>query len=901
MRAGMVGQAGKFMRNQLIRFFRSHSSDIMPNNNAGPHLKATDMKRILLILAGIFGLLLITALAVPFFVPKAVYKAQIEKAATSALAREVLLTGDVSVSVFPRISASVGGVTVANPEGFSTPNMIEAGELRGSVKWLPLLSRRVEVQELSFVDANVQLEKLADGRTNWEFGAAASEAPAPSSEDGNVSASIAKASLRNAALTYRDALAGKTYELKELNLDASMQGFDKPLKATADGRFQDQVFDVALTLDTPEAIQSGKPARLDLRLDSKLAEAMYEGAVTLGESPFLDGTLTLNAPNLADLAAFAGVDLPVNVAPLGATNMNGTVSGPFDNLLIKFDKLALKGSLLDLTYVGTLALGDAITVDGTLDALSPNTGELLKQMGIEAPAEDALEKVRVAGKVSGAADAIALRGLDVSHTGALLNATYKGDVSLAGDGKLNGQVDASSSELRALLKAADVDMEPGETLQRFSAAGDITGSFRKLALSGLVLTLDDIKANGTAGIDLTGEKPRLTGDLDMGALDLSPFLAPADQEKKPQKTMQGWSKDPFDLAGLRSLDADLSIRTNSLTLGNVMLNNASVVSQLRNGRLEADLPLFSAFGGSWGGQLSVDASGSTPAISLAMTGDSVGVSSLLSTLAGFDKLTGTGAFAVTAKASGASIDDIMHTLNGEISTRLNEGAIKGLNVAQLVRSRDSLLQALASGKLQSLDFSAALSPQAQTDFTSFDTVLKVQNGVANVDLMKLLSPVLGIDGTGSINLGGQTLDLRLATSIDKKAQGSGSVIQLNGIPVPIRLSGSWASPKVTPDLSGIASALQADMQGKILQQLGKSDDSKASNPLADILGLPGAATTPSETPSESGQTEDGTAAAPEEKQSPEDAAEQAARDAISGLLFGKKPEDEAPDNPSEEN
>ena len=118
------------------------------------------MKRTILILAGIFGLLLVAALTVPFFVPKAVYKAQIEKAATGALNRDVSLTGDVTVSVFPRISASVGGVTVANPEGFSAPNMIEAGELRGSVKWMPLLSRRVEVQELSFVDANVQLEKL---------------------------------------------------------------------------------------------------------------------------------------------------------------------------------------------------------------------------------------------------------------------------------------------------------------------------------------------------------------------------------------------------------------------------------------------------------------------------------------------------------------------------------------------------------------------------------------------------------------------------------------------------------------------------------------------------------------------------------------------------------------------
>ncbi|MEZ6001160.1 AsmA family protein [Hyphomonas sp.] len=846
------------------------------------------MKRIVLILAGIFGLLLVAALTVPFFVPKSVYKAQIEKAATSALNRDVLMTGDVSVSVFPRISASVGGVTVANPEGFTATNMIEAGELRGSVKWMPLLSRRVEVQELSFVDANVQLEKLADGRTNWDFGTSSTEAEAPADEGGGVSASIGKASLKNASLIYADRTIGTEYALKDLNLEASMQGFDKPLKANADGIFQDQSFDIDLTIDTPEQLQSGVPAIVDAKFDSKLATGTFGGSVTLGDAPALDGAFSLNAPNLAEVAKFASVELPVNIAPLGAGNMKGTVSGPFDALTIKFDDLDLKSDLVDLGFKGTVALKDSPAVDGQLQAAAPNTGELLKQMGIEVPAEDALEKVNIAGKVSGPADALSLTGLDISHSGALLNASYKGDASLAGDGSLKGTLDASSDELRALLKAADVEMPEGDTLKNFSTAGAISGSFKKLAISNLDFALDDIRATGTAGLDLSGAKPHLTGDLDMGELDLSPFLAAEDQEKKPQQPMEGWSKEPLDLAGLEAVDADLKIKTTTLTLGNVVLKNAQVNAVLKNGKLNADLPAFDAFGGSWGGKMSLDASAAKPAIALDMTGDSVGVSSLLGTLAGFDKLTGTGTFAVSATSTGTSIDEIMKGLNGEVSTKLNEGAIKGLNVAQLVRSKDSLLQALSTGQLQSLDFASALSPEAETDFSSFDTVLSVKNGVANVDLMKLLSPVLGIDGTGNINLGGQTLDLRLATSIDKKGQGTGSVVQLNGIPVPIRLSGSWTKPKVTPDLSGVSNQLKQDLTGQLLEGItGKSGTS--TNPLADILGTSGSIS-PAETPAA-----DQDAAEPAQQETPEDLAEKAAKEAIGNLLFGKKKTEDKPD------
>ena len=51
------------------------------------------MKRILLILAGVLGLLVIAALVVPFLVPKEVYKAQIEKAATADL-EPILVAGD---------------------------------------------------------------------------------------------------------------------------------------------------------------------------------------------------------------------------------------------------------------------------------------------------------------------------------------------------------------------------------------------------------------------------------------------------------------------------------------------------------------------------------------------------------------------------------------------------------------------------------------------------------------------------------------------------------------------------------------------------------------------------------------------------------------------------------------
>tara|TARA_R110000787_G_scaffold26154_2_gene73323 strand:+ start:22278 stop:24830 length:2553 start_codon:yes stop_codon:yes gene_type:complete len=849
------------------------------------------MKRILLILAGIFGLLVVAALVVPFLVPKDVYKAQIEKAATGALQRDVTLTGAVKISVFPRIAASVGGVTVANPEGFDRPYMIEAGELRGSVKWLPLLSGRVDVQEISFVGAKVDLHKLADGTSNWEFGAKKSEPDADTGEAGvGFDAGVASARLRNASLTYRDDASGASYDLKELDMQASLQSLDQPLDLEASGLIQGETFDMVLRLDSPNALSAGAPANANFALESSLGDASYEGGVTLGDAPSLSGAFTAGSDALGKLVAFTGTELAMDVTQLGKLDTRGTVSGDLTAPAITFETLTLKGALIDANYTGGVKIGEAISLDGSFAATLPLAGDLATQLGIDLPASDALERVEIKGALNGALDALKLSALDVKHTGALLNATYAGEVGLGGDGRVNGRLTASSDELRALLKAADVEMAPGETLKAFDVKSAVAGSFKTLSLTDLTMTLDGITGAGTAGVDLSGERPKLTGNLAMGPLDLSPFLGEGNQAEKPKQAGTGWSKEPLDLGGLNALDADVQITTSALTIGKVKLTDAALSTRLDKGVLAADLSRFKAFGGDWNGKLGVNARGETPALDFTMNGSGVGMSSLLGTLAGFDKLTGTGGFTVTGAASGNSMNDIMNALDGKVTTNLSDGALKGLNVAQLVRSASSLQQALTSGNLASLDVSQALSPSAETDFSRFDTVLTITDGVANVDLMKLINPVLGIDGSGKINLGGQALDLRLATSIDKAGTGSGSVVQLNGIPVPVRVSGTWSNLKVSPDTSGIQAALKAELGNKLKDQLG----GEAGAILGNVLGVPA-------TPDKTGAPDsaDPATAQPEETApvTLEDAAEEAARNALGDLFGNKKKKEPAPAEP----
>ena len=924
------------------------------------------MNRIALISGGIFVVLIGGALTVPFLIPKSVYRAQIERAAGEALQRKVTLDGEVRLSIFPRIAASVGGMKVSNPDGFEGPYMIEAGELRGAVKWAPLLfGQRVEVHELAFIDASVSLQKKADGTTNWVLEDKAPSQPGTGS-GGGFNGAVEHLRLENASLTFQDDQTGARYELRELDLTAAMKALDAPFELAAEGFFQGQNFTIDATLDSLEAATTGQPATLEATLGTAFIKARYDGGITLGTVPTLDGTfsasseavsslldyanidvpfdiaklgkintegsvsgtidalaidvkkftqssdlakttfagkinlgpapdisgrLTLDAPKIDALAKFAALQLPVNTTPLGGLDIEAELSGALTEPALKFETLRVKGPLMTANYAGDVVLGVMPALNGKLSFDTSKAGELAKQMKFELPAASALEKVSLDGTLSGSLDALKLTGMTFAHTGDLLTASYTGDVSLAGEGDLKGKLNASSDKLRELLAAADVELAPGSTLQTFSATSDVSGTFTQIALSALDLKLDQLTAKGTAGIDLTGPKPRLTGKLNMGTLDLSPFLAPSEQKPKAAQPLEAWSKDKLDLAGLASANADLQITTTQINIGSVKLTDAAMTANLTDGKLAADLSKFKAFGGNWEGRMTVDAASAVPTIGFQMQGDSVAMSNLLGTLAGFDKLAGTGAFRIDATAKGDSIAALMDNLNGEVSTNLSEGALKGLNVTQLVRSAQSLQQAFTTGKLNTLDFRSVLSPTAETDFTKFDSALKIEGGVAKVDILKLISPALGIDGTGTIDIGGQKLDLRLATAIDKKGQGQGAVVQLNGIPVPVRLSGTWNQLKVTPDFSGVQAALEAELKGKLANEISGRAGEAAGGIIGGIIGVPpkAPAGAPQATSPETGESPPPATPVRTPEQQLEDAAEKAARDAIGGLFGRKKP------------
>ena len=136
------------------------------------------MKKVLIAIAALVIVVIVAAIAAPFFIPVSVYKNQIEARAKQATGRTLAIKGDMSLSLFPSVAIAANDVTFANAQGASTPDMARLKSLKVAVKLMPLLRGGLEIDSFVLEEPQIVLEIDKQGRGNWVMGAP-SGTPAP--------------------------------------------------------------------------------------------------------------------------------------------------------------------------------------------------------------------------------------------------------------------------------------------------------------------------------------------------------------------------------------------------------------------------------------------------------------------------------------------------------------------------------------------------------------------------------------------------------------------------------------------------------------------------------------------------------------------------------------------------
>ena len=339
---------------------------------------------------------------------------------------------------------------------------------------------------------------------------------------------------------------------------------------------------------------------------------------------------------------------------------------------------------------------------------------------------------------------------------------------------------------------------------------------------------------------MSGSRPRVTADLTMQDLNLTPFFG-AQQDPDPTLA-EDWDDTPLDLAGLRAVDATITIAADTVTLDQITLDDALLKTRLDQGRLSAifrrdnDAPGFKVFQGNWSGDLVLDASRSTPTLQINALADSIAAQDMLTALTGFRNLNGLGDVLIDLSSEGTSIKALVNGLDGKFQTDLNDGALRGLNLTKLVQSTSNLQSLMGSDGLTIASFQEAFSPNATTDFSKFLGSLDITNGVATLTDLSIDNPVVGVFGSGQIDLGARTLDIRLTPRIDVNAAGAGSTIGVGDIPIPVRVYGSWSNVRFGLDSSAVQAELTSRLRGQAANEIADRIGGDAGAIIGGIIG-----------------------------------------------------------------
>jgi len=756
------------------------------------------MKALKIAALALLGVLVLIAIALGVIASRfdpAWAKQKLVQAVYEQKQRSLRLDGNLELSFYPSLGVKLGKASLS--ERNSTQDFATVDSARVSVRLLPLLSRQAVVDRIELDGMHARIVRNRDGSFNFddllskarpaETGKAAGQ---PKAETTPVKFDIAGVTITDSTVDLRDDKAGRALTLSELNLKT--------------GRLSDSA--------------SGP---LDLRFKAS------------AEQPKLNATLILTAQYRYDLArqqyALERPDLNIKGDALSFKDLDAAfnakeagVGGGQGGIQVESLAATAKGRLGD----------DAIDAQVNVPHLA-----LLEE---RASGQSANASLRLAGKqrqldaklnpsaVEGSATEWKIGKLAVQwdlHQGALaakgdMTGTLQADLKARAIDlpKLSGELEIAHPQMPMKQLKLPLDASLHADWGKSQAAGSLSTRMDESAIQGKwqVLKFSPL----SAGFDVTVDRL----DIDRYFPEV-PVAKPAGGAAPPAPGKPAAAPAPIDLSLLRGLDLQGAVRIGALQARNLKLNNVASTIAVHGGRVDLNPLSANLYGGSLAGSLSAQAEGNR--VALKQTLNNVAIGPLLRDYARKDILEGRGHVAVDVTASGNTQAAMTQSLAGSASFNLRDGAVKGINLAKTLRQAKSML-----GKQ---DTSIASDSAEQTDFSELSASFKITGGVARNDDLSGKSPFLRATGAGTIDLPRSQIDYLAKVTIVNTSQGQQGkeLADLNGLTIPVHLTGPLEHPSYRLELGALASELaKQQVQKQLQQQLEKQLDKKG---LSDAL------------------------------------------------------------------
>ncbi len=345
------------------------------------------------VVGALVALIVVALVLVLIFVDPNDFRDDIEQLVERETGRDLTLTGDLKLSVFPWIALEVGPASLGDAPGFGDEPFVSIQEARVAARLLPLLRGKIEVGEVRLVGARVRLITDEEGRTNWaDLGEQEAQTTQEQSDQPAELPTIAGLDIRDAAVVMENRQEKSRHTIRDFNLTTGRLASGEPFDFETDF-----VFDQEPALAAKVRVAANVTADLE-RNSHRLDEPEIDVTVT-GQGYPAEGVpvgiraATLEANVAQEIYRLTGLNVTTTWKGEGFPEAGVPIELAAKDFNANLASQTLELSALDLNLAGAHLTG-ALTGEEILDAprlrgplkLDPvSLREWLPKLGVEVP------------------------------------------------------------------------------------------------------------------------------------------------------------------------------------------------------------------------------------------------------------------------------------------------------------------------------------------------------------------------------------------------------------------------------------------------------------------------------------------------------------------------------------
>jgi AsmA protein len=415
------------------------------------------------------------------------------------------------------------------------------------------------------------------------------------------------------------------------------------------------------------------------------------------------------------------------------------------------------------------------------------------------------------------------------------------DVSVAGEKMstarvVTGSVSVPSTSARKLLQslgiAPPITRDP-KALSAFALETNFSLTPKQLQLTGLQLTLDDTKVQGTAAVEDL-DTSALRFNLNVTQINIDRYRAPelvekAAAAKHPASPAPALPPTPLPLETLRKLDVNGTLRVATATFSNLVFTDVVLPLVAKDGHVRLGPTQAHLYGGSYNGDIVLDARPVQAQLSLNEHLKGTDIGALVKAAVDSGRLSGRADADVAVTGVGNTDDAIKRSLNGKIDVNVKQGAVVGVDIVYELQRVNALLK-------RQIPAARTGSGPARTNFNALQMHGGLDKGVLRVDDLKMETDFLKVNGKGTLDTTTEAINYQLVAAVNKAPAGNtaagGGLDALSAVEVPLTITGTMSSPTVRPDIEALA---KGKLGQEVKQKAGDLVKKKLGDKLKDLF------------------------------------------------------------------